>query len=870
MNTYPPGYRISGQYEVASRPLMGGMGIVYLCMDIENDHPVALKTFKPEYLPDRAARDRFLREGTSWVNLGSHPHIVRCHGVEHVGDGREVYLVLELVAQEPGREDASLRSWISPGQAMPVEQALLFALQIARGMSHACSVLPGFVHRDLKPENVLVGADYLTGTTLNRLRVTDFGLAHTLEGGADSLTPEGEQLTDQALGRHRLTHGIVGTPRYMAPEQWLGQPVGVFTDVYALGCILYELLSGQAAVRGHTITELQEGHCRGKHEPLPVPLPQPVKDLVERCLTVRGEERFDNWETLSAALEQAAGQSLPPVSADTLSREERINAGWAFNAMGLSYQDIGKADVAQSYFERALAIGKTEGQDTLQCAALCNLGNAYVQLGDARRTIGYHEQALSISREIGDRRVEGGVLGNLGIAYRQLGDARRAIGFFEQALAIHRWIGNRPGEGADLGNLGAAYFQLGDARRAIGYHEQALAIHREIGDRRGEGKSLCNLGNAYAQLGDVRRAIGYFEQALAIHREIGDRPGEGVALGNLGSAYLDLGDARRAIGYYEQALAIDREIGDRRGEGSDLGNLGNAYAQLGDARRAIGFFEQALAISRESGDRRVEGSDLGNLGNAYRQLGDARRAIGFFEQALAISRESGDRRVEGSVLGNLGLAYFNLGDARRAIGYHEQALAIDREISDRRGEGADLGNLGNAYADLGDARRAIEFFEKALAIYREIGDLNGIATDLINMALLYAQQGDVNRALPLAQEAARAFAQIGHPEYTQKAQQLVAELQSGQPVSSGPSPAQILEHFTDLIQVVIWAAQGDQQARESAESVFSQLEQQGWRISEPIRRIWAGERDADKLTAGIDPNSALIIHEILKQIDAIP
>jgi len=138
------------------------------------------------------------------------------------------------------------------------------------------------------------------------------------------------------------------------------------------------------------------------------------------------------------------------------------------------------------------------------------------------------------------------------------------------------------------------------------------------------------------------------------------------------------------------------------------------------------------------------------------------------------------------------------------------------------------------------------------------------------MALLYVRQGDVSRALPLAQEAARAFAQIGHPEYTQRAQQLVAKLQGGQPVSSGPSPAQILDQFADLIQVVIWAAQGDQQARDSVESVFSQLEQQGWHISEPIRRIWAGERDADKLTVGLDPNSALIIREILKQIDAKP
>src|SRR5512146_597654 len=97
MNIYSPGARI-GQYEVAGRPLVGGMAVVYVCRDLEEQRPVALKTFKPEYLPDRAARDRFLREGSAWVNLGTHPHVVRCYRVIHLD--LETYLVLELIAKE--------------------------------------------------------------------------------------------------------------------------------------------------------------------------------------------------------------------------------------------------------------------------------------------------------------------------------------------------------------------------------------------------------------------------------------------------------------------------------------------------------------------------------------------------------------------------------------------------------------------------------------------------------------------------------------------------------------------------------------------------------------------------------------------------
>ncbi len=798
MHIYPPGAEI-GPYRVLSDPMMGGMGVVYVCHDLENDRPVALKTFKPEYLPDRAARDRFLREGTAWVELGRHPHIVRCYEVHYIDP--TAFLALELVVKDEDRADASLRSWLD--QPLPLETALLFTLQIARGLAHAAHQIPGFVHRDLKPENVLVGKDVLLDTEVNRLRVTDFGLIATLESASQCLSesagphaaePTHDSTDDSpfALRHTQLTHGIVGTPLYMAPEQWTGGPLGVYTDVYALGCILYEMLTGECVVSGRSLPEVQAAHCQGRLRPMPQDLPNWVTGFLTRCLAREGGERYPDWEAVLSALEAAcAGQgvSLPAPQAEETGRAEQRDRAWSYNAMGISYLDLGNVRVAAGYFEKALGIARAIGDRGGEGAALGNLGLAYADLGDARRAIGYHEECLKLHREIGDRQGEGAALGNLGIAYADLGDARRAIGYHEERLVIAREIGDRRGEGVVLGNLGAAYADLGDARRAIGYHEEALTIARAIGDRRGEGNALGNLGNAYYSLGDARRAIGYYEEQLTIAHEIGDRRGEGAALGNLGIAYKNLGDARRAIGHYEQQLTIVREIGDRRGEGNALGNLGIAYADLGDARRAIGYYEEALTIARETGDRRGEGAALDDLGNAYRRLGDARRAIGYHEEALTTDRAIGDRGGEGAALGNLGAAYFQLGDARRAIGYYEEQLTIVREIGDRRGEGVALGNLGIAYADLGNARRAIGYYEQSLAISSEIGDLNAVASISFNTALLYAQQGETGRALPLAQEAARIWAQIGSP-HTQKAQQLVARLQGGGPAPTAADPVQ--------------------------------------------------------------------------------
>jgi len=273
-----------------------------------------------------------------------------------------------------------------------------------------------------------------------------------------------------------------------------------------------------------------------------------------------------------------------------------------------------------------------------------------------------------------------------------------------------------------------------------------------------------------------------------------------------------------------------------------------------------------LEIDRQIGDRRGEGADLGNLGNAYLQLGDPRRAIEYYEHQLVITRQIGDRRGEGNALGNLGSAYKDLGDARRAIGCYEQTLEIHRQIGDRRGEGADLGNLGIAYKNLGDARRAIGYYEQQLVITRQIGDRVGEANGSFNLAVLYLQQNQPALARPLAQLAADFFTHIGHPEYARRARALLAQLDGAAPTPSGPSAPQILAQFGPLIQAVIDAEHGNLAAHQAGTDAFDALEQNGWHIAAPIRRIWNGERDAAALTAGLDESDSLIIRTILERL----
>jgi serine/threonine protein kinase/Flp pilus assembly protein TadD len=723
MNIYPPGSLIAGRYEVASRPMMGGMGVVYFCLDKQENRPVALKTFRPEFLPDRDARDRFLREGTTWINLKKHPHIVRAYSVEHI-KGQEVYLVLELVGKEKSRQNASLRSWLIPGESLSLQQTLLFGLQIARAMRHATSVIPGLVHQDLKPENVLVGEDHLTNFNINRVRVTDFGLAEIFTASGKRLSMiEKESATPESLSGTQLSHGVIGTPLYMAPEQWEGKMLGPETDIYAFGCMLVEMLTGKTAVQGKSFAEIADAHKKGKLLELPINTPDTVIDIVQHCVNFSPVSRYGSWAEVEDAIAHAyfmmTGQTAPEaVNIDEESSMERIAAAWSYNSIGTSYYEMGKYRDALDYFEQTLKIGRIEGEQRLEMAGLGNLGSGYNKLGDLKEAIQYHESALTLAHSLADRITEGSAMSGLGLAYIGLGNTNQAIAYFERHLAIAKEDEYLYGEGVALGNLGLAYYNLGDFHRAIIYEQEQLVIVRKLRNQYDEGTALGNLGDSYFQLGDNLRALECYQQWLTISRRIGDRDGEGRATGGLANVYWQLGDTNHALDFNEKSLAIAREIGDRQGEATSLGNLGNVYWQRGDARMAISYYEQQLEIARALGDQHNEARALGNLGTLYSSQADIGRAVSLYEQAISISKK--------------------------------------------------------------------------------INDLMYLATVSLNLSLIYQEKNRINDALLYAEQSAKLFDQLGHREYSERAHQLILQLQKGEPVNQrkeGPSEQDLMNAF---------------------------------------------------------------------------
>ena len=201
----------------------GGMGEVYQAHDIKLGRDVAIKVLPEAFAHDPERLSRFQREAKMLASL-NHPNIATIHGLEQ-SNGTN-YLVMELV---PGE---TLAERISKG-ALPIEEALKIAEQIAEALEAAHE--KGVIHRDLKPANVKV-------TPEGRVKVLDFGLAKAFAG--DTIRTS-FQCAD---AEHAQREGVIlGTPAYMSPEQARGKPVDKRTDIWAFGCVLYEMLTGEQA-----------------------------------------------------------------------------------------------------------------------------------------------------------------------------------------------------------------------------------------------------------------------------------------------------------------------------------------------------------------------------------------------------------------------------------------------------------------------------------------------------------------------------------------------------------------------------------------------------------------------------------------------
>jgi len=283
-----------GPYEITAAIGAGGMGEVYRARDSKLGRDVALKVLPEAFARDAERLARFQREAKLLASL-NHPNIASIYGLE---DSAATHaLVMELV------EGPTLADRIKQGP-IPIDESLRIARQIADALEYAHE--RGIVHRDLKPANVKVTPD-------DAVKVLDFGLAKAMEGDAASL----DISTSPTVSRMATQAGVLlGTAAYMSPEQAKAKPVDRRADIWAFGCVLYEMLTGKMAFSGETVSDTLAAVIRGDPDwaLLPSTTPMRVRVLLERCLQKDpkqrlrdiGDARISIDEVLSGAPEGAS------------------------------------------------------------------------------------------------------------------------------------------------------------------------------------------------------------------------------------------------------------------------------------------------------------------------------------------------------------------------------------------------------------------------------------------------------------------------------------------------------------------------------------------------------------------------------------
>ncbi len=690
-----PGRRI-GPYRVAGELGRGGMGQVLLAERADGDFEqrVALKIVRGGLDRDEIAR-RFRHERRILARL-RHPNIAALHDGGVTEDGLP-YFAMEFV------EGTRITDYCDEHRLDLDARVALFE-SVCRAVQHAHRSL--VVHRDLKPGNVLVTRD---GT----VKLLDFGIAKVVDPDADG-EAEGTAATMTA---HRFF-----TPAYAAPEQVLGEPTSTLTDVYSLGVLLYELLTGRnphgdtsrradlersvvetdPASASSAVTGPAAAARRARPETLRRRLRGDLDNILQKALRKEPEGRYASAEELRADLERWRRQL--PVAARP--------ATWRYRA----------AKFARRHRAAAAALSVGTAAVLLGVAGIAWQAGVAARERDRARTEAAHAQAvkdylLEVFSAADPTAETGG-----DVTAREL--AERGVARLDERL------NDAPELRADLpAMLGTVFLRLGAYDRADSLLHAALAQFRDA-DRPGDVVDML------VHLMDVRRWQGRVEDADALAREA-------VALG---TAALPDGDARTLNarsalgtvqleqGRYEAAVATFRatlEVA-RRTEGPEsartaleLTNLGTALRQTGDVAGSAEAYQEAVRIRR--GLQREPGVEVGRvLGSLADILDDLDRV----EEAEAAGREAVEllRREYGEKgHAELAIALSNLAGVVRRQGRFEEAEALGREaiaVSERSlGPGhffvaQGWNNLGVTLAQAGDRRGATEAYATAVRLAR--------------------------------------------------------------------------------------------------------------------------------------------------------
>ena len=309
-----PGVKVMGRYELIDLLGMGGTANVWRGRVLGSEHQVAIKIQNPGRNTGAHRSERLERE-FQLLNLICSPYVVAVSDYGTLPDGRAAVVFEHM-------RGSTLREVMEERDTFDLNEALDLAGQLLRALVDVH--VQGIVHRDIKPDNIMILA---SPQGPRRLKLFDFGIAKVLSEDAHLMSGLHEPEIAELLIPLTSAEMTVGTPEYMAPEQISATNVGLHTDVYAVGIVLYEMLFGEVPYTGRNFFEIAHKHLAGILPPLPADLPEAVHELVWRSLACHTEDRYQNSEEMLRAIEAiVTSEEVSGWSALSQEEEESLTA----------------------------------------------------------------------------------------------------------------------------------------------------------------------------------------------------------------------------------------------------------------------------------------------------------------------------------------------------------------------------------------------------------------------------------------------------------------------------------------------------------------------------------------------------------------
>ena len=743
------------RYELGPQLGAGAVGTVYRARDPQLQRDVAIKVVQAGRGHEGSAGTlaRVAREARTLARL-NHPGIVSIFDVGVLAGDGGLFVVMELC------EGGDLAQWLAAGRP---RAEILHRFRLA-GQGLWAAHQAGVVHRDFKPANVLCSPD-------GRVRVADFGLARALLEDEPS-TDTGQGGTTS--GSDRITrHGfVVGTPRYMAPEQHDGEPIDARADQFAFCVALHEALSGVAPFSGESLAQLATAKREGRWRALPRDVPAQIRRAIAKGLHPEPGGRHRDMGVLLAALRPSSPR-----------RARRLGLGIALvGVVAAVGAQLGRDDDTCAVQGQAVARTWSDPARAATRAAFAATGAPYAHTSfseSAARIDAYvaqlQDETVHACRANDLARVA--CLRGAGIALDEVVGAWREADAAMVEHAATTLAGlprldpcRAPGGDAWPQDLARRHAQivardaLGDARGGLRLVDEALAdprarpvqISAELHRQRGR---LLGIDDRKAEAERELQAAYHAATAAGIDDVAADAATDLVLAAGSWGGRIDDG-----LEWGRHGLALADRLDDDARRGRTLDNLGEVLELAGRDEEALDHHVRARALlARAHGEGSMPVAIADNrIGNASRNLGRTDEAEAAYRRAMDVfAREGADHPRVARVLGNLGNVALDRGDTAEAIALHEDAARrLARAYGpDHDSVGIAENGIGNAKWDAGDHAGALPHYARGLAVLqRALGPDHPLtATVAYNTANRQVEVGQTQAARASYRLAATAF-----------------------------------------------------------------------------------------------------------------